>query len=281
VDDVPFHAAPAYFPRGNLLSVSRYWRIYRSFFVSSFARELEFRANFIAKVAQNVVWVFFFIMILLVVYRNTATVAGWSRGDAFVLAATCFLMTSMLSAFFLSLQEIPQQVRQGTLDFVITKPIDTQFWVSSRKFNFDQIGTLTAGFVMVFYGVRTAGLHPAFLDWIGYIALTVSSLALFYSFYLILMTLGIWLVRVDNLWVLGESVVQVARYPLDIYNVPIQRFFTFVLPLAFISTIPSRQLVNGFSATMVALGLFWGFVAVAVSRWFWNFALKHYSSASS
>ena len=145
--------------------MSRYWRIYRTFFLSSFARELEFRANFFAKVAQNCVWVFFFIMILLVIYRNTNSVAGWSKGDAMILAASCFLMNAMIGAFFLSLQEIPQQVRQGTLDFVITKPVDTQFWISTRKFNFDQLGTLLAGVGMVIYGTLLSHLHPNALQW--------------------------------------------------------------------------------------------------------------------
>lgn len=261
--------------------MSRYFRIYRTFFVSSFARELEFRANFFAKVAQNFVWVFFFIMILLVVYRNTKTVAGWSRGDAFILAASCFLMNALIGAFFLSLQELPQQVRQGTLDFVITKPIDTQFWVSTRKFNFDQLGTLLAGTGMVAYGAWTASLHPSPAQWLAYLVLIFASLAIFYSFYLVLMTLGIWLVRVDNLWVLGESVMQIARYPIDIYSSPIQRLFTFAIPLAFVATIPSRQLVSGFNPTMLLLGCVWAIASIFISRWFWNFALRHYTSASS
>jgi ABC-2 type transport system permease protein len=261
--------------------VSRYWRIYRTFFSSSFARELEFRANFFAKIAQNAVWVFFFIMILLVIYRNTSNVAGWSRGDAFILAASCFLMNALIGAFFLSLQEIPQQVRQGTLDFVITKPIDTQFWISSRKFNFDQIGTLVSGAVMVWVGVYTAGLHPGALQWLAFVILILCSLTIFYSFYLSLMTLGIWLVRVDNLWVLGESVMQVARYPMDIYGTVVQRFFTFMVPLAFVATIPSRQLVKGFDPAMLGLGILWSLAFFFASRWFWNFALRHYNSASS
>lgn len=261
--------------------MSRYWRVYRTFFVSSFARELEFRANFIAKVAQNCVWVFFFVMILLVIYRNTNTVAGWSKGDAFILAASCFLMNAVIGALFLSLMEIPQQVRQGTLDFVITKPIDTQFWVSTRKFNFDQIGSLLAGFVMVWYGLFVTGARPSLEQWIAYVLLVAGSLAIFYSFYLILMTLGIWLVRVDNLWVLGESVMQVARYPMDIYSATIQRFFTFLVPLAFVATIPARQLVRGFNPAMLSVGLAWAVASVVFARWFWNFALRHYTSASS
>lgn len=259
----------------------RYWRIYRTFFVSSFARELEFRANFVAKVLQNVVWIGFFLLVILVVYRNTDSVAGWNRGDAFVLAATCFVMNAIVSALFMSLQEIPEQVRRGTLDFVITKPVDTQFWVSTRKFNFDQIGTLLAGLAMIGVGVATAGISADALQWMAYIVLTLASTLLFYSFNLALMTLGIWLVRVDNLWVLGETVMQIARYPLDIYSAGLQRMLTYMIPLAFIATVPSRQLVKGYDPTMLVLGIVWSLGAFLFARWFWNFALRHYSSASS
>jgi len=261
--------------------VQRYWKIYRTFFVSSFARELEFRANFIAKVGQNVIWLGFFILILLVVYGKTDSVAGWSRGDAFVLAATCFFMNAVFQAFFMSLNEIPEQVRKGTLDFVLTKPIDTQFWVSTRKFNFDQIGTLFAGLVMIGVGVVTAHIHAGALQWMSYAILIFASTVIFYSFNLILMTTGIWLVRVDNLWVLGDTVMQVARYPLDIYSSGLRAMLTFVLPLGFLATIPARQLKDGFDPAMLALGLGWTFAFFLISRWFWGFALRHYGSASS
>ncbi|HRI43734.1 MAG TPA: ABC-2 family transporter protein [Fimbriimonadaceae bacterium] len=261
--------------------MGRYWRIYRTFFVSSLARELEFRANFFAKIAQNVVWIGFFLLIVLVIYRNTDSVAGWNRGDAFVLAATCFVMNAIVSALFMSLQEIPEQVRRGTLDFVITKPVDTQFWVSTRKFNFDQIGTLFAGIAMVWIGVSTSGVHPGAAQWFAYVVLLLAATLLFYAFNMALMTLGIWLVRVDNLWVLGETVMQVARYPLDIYSTGLQRMFTYFVPLAFLATVPSSQLVKGYNAGMLGLGVAWSLAALLFSRWFWNFALRHYSSASS
>jgi ABC-2 type transport system permease protein len=261
--------------------MARYWRIYRTFFVSSFARELEFRANFFAKILQNALWIFFFLAILFVVYRNTDSIAGWSRGDALILAATVFLMNAVANAFFFSLAEIPNQVRMGTLDFVVTKPIDSQFWVSTRKFNFDQIGTLVAGVVMIAAGVVTAKLHPDPLQWIGYLTLVGSSLALFYAFNLALMTTGIWLVRVDNLWVLSESITQIARYPLDIYGSGLQRLLTFAIPLGLLSTVPARQLVRGFNLGMVGLGLVWAVAALLLSRAFWRYAMRHYSSASS
>jgi ABC-2 type transport system permease protein len=261
--------------------VRRYWQIYRTFFTSSLARELEFRANFFAKVLQNAIWIFFFLMILFVIYRNTDNVAGWRRGDALVLAATVFLMNSVFTAFFFSLNEIPQHVRQGTLDFIITKPVDTQFWISIRKFEFGQIGTFLAGVVMVIIGVTSSGLHPGPLAWLGYVSLAVSSLVIFYSFNLMLMTSGIWLVRVDNLWVMGETLTQIARFPIDIYSAGLQRIFVYFVPLAFIATIPASELKDGFNGPMVALGAVWALAFFVAARAFWRFALTHYTSASS
>jgi ABC-2 type transport system permease protein len=261
--------------------VRRYLQVYRAFVATAFVRELEFRANFFAKLAQNLIWSAFFLFVLLVIYRNTDAVAGWTRGDAFILAGTVFTLNALMSAFFFSLTEIPQQVRLGTLDYVITKPIDSQFWISTRKFNFSQIGTLFAGLVLVVVGVREAGLTPTFTDALAYAWLVLISLTIFYSFQLMLMTTGIWLVRVDNLWVLGDSVMEVSRFPVDIFPSPVQRIFTFVVPIAFIATIPARQLVLGLDAGMLVLGSSWGLVFFVVSRSFWRFALRHYASASS
>lgn len=259
----------------------RYFRVYRAFFTSSLARELEFRANFLAKVGESVVWMGFFVMIVLVIYQNTDSVAGWSRGDAFILAATCFLFDALHAAFFMSLLELPEQVRKGTLDFVIVRPVDSQFWVSMRRFNFSQIGTLLAGIAMVWAGIATGGHTPSAVQWIAYLFLLGCALGLFYAFNLMLMTLGIWLVRVDNLWVLSESALQVARFPLDIYSFTLRRVLTYAVPLAFLATIPARQIVKGFDPQMVALGAVWSVSALVAARLFWRFALTKYQSASS
>lgn len=261
--------------------MARYRRVYRAFLSSSLARELEFRANFLAKVGENLVWTGFFILIVLVIYRNTNHVAGWSRGDAFVLVATCFLLEAMHSALFFSLLEIPEQVRKGTLDFVLVKPVDPQFWVSLRRFNFSQGGTLLAGAGLLIAGIILSGASPSLVQWATYTTLVLSGLVLFYSFNLALMTLGIWLVRVDNLWVLSESVLQVSRFPLDIFNVSLRRMLTYAFPLAFIATIPTRQLVRALDLPMLALGLVWSLGALLAARAFWKFALTRYQSASS
>lgn len=224
----------------------------------------------------------FFILILKVIYRNTKSVAGWTEGNTYILTATCFFMSAVVAAFFATnLQEIPEKVRKGNLDFDIVKPVDTQFLVSIRKFNFDEIGTVFVGLLMVVLGLSMSRHLPTLLQIAAYIAMVVFAIVIFYAFELMLMTLGIWLVRVDNLWVLGDSIFTVARFPTDIYQIQIRRILTYAIPLAMIATEPARVLLGGRPPSFALFGLLWALAFALLSRAFWRFALRHYTSASS
>ncbi|MEW5883061.1 MAG: ABC-2 family transporter protein [Armatimonadota bacterium] len=257
-------------------------RVYRRFFLSSLQREMEFRANFVAKVAQNLIWVVTFALLLEVIFRNTASVRGWTKAETYLLAATCFIVEGLVGAFLsASTVEIPQKVRQGTLDFDIVKPIDSQFLACARKFNFDQLGTLVAGVIIALTASRAAGIELTFTGVSAYLVLVLCACVIYGSFLLMLMTTAIWFVRVDNLWVLGDLAIALARYPIDIFGSAAKALLTFVLPLAFLASVPVRILSGASGAVWLLLSAGWAVVFFLVARWFWRFALRHYTSASS
>lgn len=260
----------------------RLLRIYRQFLRSSLQANLEFKANFYANLVQNVLWVAFFILLLKIVYTNTTSVAGWSEGDSYVLAASVFFTYSTLIAFTSSsLMEMPEKVRKGMLDFDLLKPVDTQFLVSVRKFNFDEFGSIASGFVMLAVGLSMVGHVPTLVQAAAYIAMLAFAVLIFYSFHLIIMTLGIWLVRVDNLWVLGETIYSIARFPMDIFRSPLKTILTFYIPIAFVATVPTQVFLGRAPLIMVAYAALWAAAFLWISRSFWKFALSQYSSASS
>jgi ABC-2 type transport system permease protein len=262
--------------------VRRYARIYAGFVRTSLNRELEFRANFFAKVGENVVWMVFFLLILQVVYMNADSIAGWSKGDGYILAATCFLLLAIVNAIFAhGLVELPDKVRKGTLDFDLVKPIDIQFLLTLRKFNFSEIGTLTVGLVVVFVGAGMSGHAPSFSNVAAYLGMLLCSITIFYSFNLVMMTTSIWLVRVDNLWVLGHTVFDIARFPLDIFGTRLRSLLTYYIPLAFIATMPAKALLGTLDLITAAVGVIWAVCFFLFARSFLRFALGHYTSASS
>ncbi len=261
--------------------MARYWNVYKNYFRSSFVRELEFRANFIAKLMGNAVWIGFGLMVVLVIYGNTNSVAGWDRTDSLLLLAVATIVASSVEVFSFGLLEIPEQVRKGTLDFVLTKPVDTQFAVSLRRVNFDRIGSVIAGWILfVLCIVRGAGtIHQDQV--IACIVAMMASCCLYYSLILFFMTMAIWFVRVENLWVLGEVTMNVARYPIDIYSGIVKRIFFSFLPVAFLASVPVLQLVRGTDFSLVMASLGWALAALIGTRLLWRRALRSYSSASS
>lgn len=259
----------------------RHLRIYRVFVASSFQRELEFRANFFAKILQGALWVVFALALVLIVFANTKSIAGWTEPQVLVLTGTAMMVSSASNGLFFSLMDIPSQVRQGTLDFVITKPVDDQFWVSLRRCNFDQFGPFTAAAILVGVGLHSGHVSPTPLQWLLWALLAGCGLAMYYGFSFALMATAIWFVRVDNLWVLIETASSVARTPVDVYPYSIRRFLLFYLPLALLATVPARTLTVGPVWTQVSASLIWAVAALLGSRLFWVYATRHYSSASS
>ena len=104
-----------------LNEVRHYWNIYKTFFKSSLLREMQFRANFFAKILQNCTWIIFSLVAISVIFGRVETIAGWSRGEIQILVGSLFLVSALVNLFTFAVMEIPQHVRQGTLDFIITK----------------------------------------------------------------------------------------------------------------------------------------------------------------
>ena len=71
------------------------------------------------------------------------------------------------------------------------------------------------------------------------------------------------------------------RYPLNAYPPPLRLLFTFVLPVAFLTTVPAQVLLGVAGAPMLLAGLGLAVVFFAAARSFWLFALRFYTSASS
>lgn len=260
----------------------RYARLYRVFARNNVVRELEFRGNFWAKVATNLGWLLINISFLLIFYANTRSIAGWTEGEAYLLLGTFMLVRAWMDILFTqNLGKIPELVRLGTMDFVLTKPVASQFFVSARYLSLDEVGSLLTAGIVVGYGYHKAGLSLTWTQWAAWAYLALCGLAIFYAIQMLLMTLSFWLVRIDNLTALADTVVFNARYPPSIYGARLRLFLTYLLPLVFLAAVPTLALKEGVRGhdLVLASALAGGFLWAAAR--FWRYATRAYTSASS
>jgi ABC-2 type transport system permease protein len=262
--------------------VRRYLRLYRVFWRNCLARETEFRGNFWANLVTNAGWILFFVLFLKVIYRNTNAIAGWGEGEAFALMGTFGVVQSLFEIVVLNnVSRLPELVRLGTLDFVLTKPVNAQFFVSTRYVRMDAIGQLIGAVGIVLYGWARSGLavHPA--GALAYAGMLLCALAIYYGLYLILMTFSFWFIRLDNLAVLADMLFHVGRYPVQIFRGTARRVFTFVVPVAFMATFPTEALFGRLSPGYLLYAIALAAALLVASTLFWRFGLRYYGSASS
>jgi len=76
---------------------------------------------------------------------------------------------------------------------------------------------------------------------------------------------------------------QLAQYPLDIYKEWVMKFFTFIIPLAFINYYPFLFVINKYEGNKVfyMLSPLVSFLFIIPSFMFWKFGVSHYKSTGS
>ena len=116
---------------------------------------------------------------------------------------------------------------------------------------------------------------------IGFVLLIIFGVAIFYSLFFMFTTLTFWLQRVFNLEEFLTSVLNFGKAPVQVFTQGFLLFFIFIVPVAFVATFPTQVLLGKSGWELVLFGGIMALIFLFLSNKFWNFALKHYSSASS
>ena len=217
---------------------------------------------------------------LNVLYSKGYQFHGWSEDQSYLVVALFTLMDGITtSALNPNLSRIVAHVQRGTLDFILLKPLDSQFQLSTRNltpWGFPNI--LFALALMIYAGTR---LHlPLYAYPLGILPACLAVVIL-YSLWFAVATTTIWFTKIWNATEVLRAFIEAGKYPIGAYSVGFQFFFTFVLPVAFLTTIPAEIMRGTRGPAFILVEAALAGVLFTASRAFWKFALRHYTSASS
>jgi ABC-2 type transport system permease protein len=265
-----------------MIRVGRYMAVYGAFLRTCVIREMGFRGHFFLLMFSNAAWTLLSLAFAGFLFTNVRSVAGWNLDNMIVLTGTFSLVLGILDGLFqTNMSRLSEQVNRGELDYVLIKPIDSQFYVSTRYVNLNEAPTVLIAAVTVVTGVARTGLAPSIADISAYALLIACAVVTFYGLWFASVTLALWSGRINNIAYLILPIADMGRMPSDIYRGIFRVFFTFILPVALISTVPARALLGAFDPFMLIYALSASALTVLFSRWFWLFSLRRYSSASS
>ena len=259
----------------------RLFRLLLGIMAISVQRELAHRANLLFEAILALFGAAAGLLALRLVYTQVEALAGWRLEEAIVLLGM-FQLVSGLQATFVepNLAWFANKVTSGELDDVLLKPVPSLFSASLGVCQPWALLQVALGAAVVVAGVAPLGAQVTATGAASALLLLLEGAVIAWGARVLLASLAFWAPGVEPT-VLYSAFWQLGRYPVDIYYPAVRILLTYLVPVAFISSIPARTLTHGANMQLLAIGLGAALGAALLAGAVWRQGLRRYTSATS
>lgn len=243
---------------------------------------LAYRGNFFNNLLSSVGWsVLTFSTILLLTSRVTS-VAGWERSELILLTAVFNIFIGVFHMLFSrNIERFSTIIHYGQLDSILTKPIDSQFLLSFWFVHITSFTRIVAGGIISVLLLKSMHIALSIGEIMGFLLLLIAALAVLYSLWFLIATLTIWATSLSNLSDLLYRLNTFTRFPRAVFEGLPGFIFLFLVPFVVVVNTPTKFLLHKITYWEILELLLLSLILFFASRFFWRFALRFYTSASS
>lgn len=244
--------------------------------------EFQYRANLYIQILQTFIALGTGLIGLNLVFSQTSQLGGWVQTELLAVMGVFIMMGGIIRAAIQpNMERLMEEIREGMLDYALTKPADAQLLISVREFRLWQLVDVVTGLIVL--GVALTQLNWNIGIWaaLGFLSALVMGAVLIYCFWLMITSTAFWFIRVHEIANLFEGLYAAGRWPVGIYPNWLRFALTFLIPVAFAVTVPAEALTGrlNFQTWLGALAL--TVVLFIASRALLKFGLRSYSGASA
>ena len=258
------------------------WKLLSAFFRVNVQMSLAYRADMIANILLNIMWLGWELLGLSIIFSNTQTIAGWGFGELIALLGVFRLVhTLMIALLWPNTEKFNQSIRDGSMDYTLLQPINSMFLVTFSRIAVWRAWDLVLAFVLIAIGVRMSGTTVTPPQLLIFLLLTISGAIIIYSLWIVLIALTFWFTKFDNNVTILQALLDSGRYPVTVYPIWLRIIVTFIIPIAVATTVPLQGLRGDLTIGRVLMFLGIGMASFLIASQVWKRGLKQYSGASS
>ncbi len=260
----------------------RYLRLYLHFVRFSFSKAMEFRIDFFFRVVMDL---FFYVTQFLffnIIYLHTPLLAGWNLEQmSLFIASFIFIDALHMTIFATNAWWFPIAINRGNLDYYLTKPVSSFFFISLKEFAANSMINLilASGLLTYFLCNYSGGLDPGRLSL--YFIFLLNGTVLYFMVHIIFLMTVFWTQSPQGFADVFYAAEKVFQRPDKIFTGYVRRFFVYVLPFSIMASYPVRILFEKNISTLVLEILVPSCFIYLVVFFVWKKGLRNYSSASS
>lgn len=260
----------------------KYWRLLQTFARYSFMADIEYRANIALKVFADFFWYAAQISVYQVIFSKISSFAGWDIHQIMVFLGVLFVGDAFYMILFSeNLDQLSNKIAKGDLDLLLVKPVNSQFMLSFQKWNTAYVFNGLAAFVFLAWALHGVGAWSDPLTFFKVILVIPLALSITYFFRLFFAALAFVFIRAESLNWVWYQIYRLGTRPDSIYPSWLRYFILTVFPVGLMVSLPTRLILGMESTWMWGITIVVPLVFVALSRMYWSFVLRKYTSASS
>ena len=265
--------------------VARYLYLWFSIFRYSMSRDMEYKANFIGSLFVDAIYYFVWYYFFEIIYSKTDMLGNFSREDILVFLIATFFVDTFFMMLFDGAAYLREHIRTGSLDFILLRPVNSQFLISFRYIrSYTLVSLLILSIIL--YQILVA-FHPNSLNIFNILLFIISlsmGVLIWYSFEFIIASLTFYFRDFRTGGWLTHEILKFSMRPDTIYTGFMRKILFTILPMALVASVPSRLLLYGFTsqnqkyfvAQIVVVS-----ILLVLTRVFWKTGLKRYESSQS
>jgi ABC-2 type transport system permease protein len=262
-------------------------RAYRELVRAQIRSQSQYRASFFLDAGLTSIVSLLEILTIVVLFRATPALGGFSLHEALLIAALCELGFNLGDLVVGNIENVSRYVRMGLMDTVLIRPLSPLCQLLATDFPFRKVGRVVQCGVLY-----VAVLAYADLDWtparaVLAVVAPISAAALFSAVFVAGATVAFWWIdsgEIANAFTYGGR--QFGSYPITVYPTWLRSAFAYGLGLAFAGYQPALALLGRPDPLGSPAWTAWCTPAVAAVAWagalaLWRTGIRHYRSTGS
>lgn len=257
----------------------RYFRVYKKLLLLNYSALFAYRVNFINSMISSVVWGGMSIGLMSILAYGSSSVYGWKYNELLLMIAVYNIIVGVFHTLFSrNFERFSAIVDNGELDSLLIKPLDAQYLVSFWFINYTSLFRIILGTIFSFYLIQQMHITITFMSILLFLTLMIFSITFLYAIWFTIITLTIWFTNLSNLVGFLYEVNGTTRFPAEMFK-ELGGIALIFVPLAFAINTPTEIILQKYTSYEVLIVFMCAISLLLFCRWFWKFALRHYSSA--
>lgn len=260
----------------------RYLRLYLNFVRFSFSKAMEFRLDFFFRFFMDCVFYAVNIAFYYLLFQHTSSLGGWRFDQVLVFAGGVFAIDALVMTLFsTNLWNLPFAINKGELDYHLTRPVSSLFFLTTREFAANSFMNMVVACGYWIWAIAHLQQEVSAAQVILYILLVLNGAFLFFLLHLIAILPVFWTGSPRGLAGIFWTLESFMERPHRIYAGWLRWILVTILPFSLMSSVPAEILFDGIRLEIIINAVAVTAVLFAFTLWLWGRGLRNYSSASS